>query len=130
MPQTDSLNGKKVLVVEDEYFIVQELADWLLDSGTEVVGPAATVDAALALVQKCDIDAAILDINLGGEMAFPVADALLEGGIPFLFSTGYDNSVIPQRFGAIPRFFKPADNGLFCDALFPQAAVTGETVQG
>jgi hypothetical protein len=73
---------------------------------------------ALAALEQTVLDGAILDINLGGEMAFPVADALMARGIPFIFATGYDAQVIPLRFTDVKRCEKPMASEQICAALF------------
>ena len=81
--------GPRVLVVEDEAMVAMMLEDMLLDLGCEIVGPAASLSGGLALVRAGGFDAAVLDVNLAGEKAFPIADALAERGIPFVYATGY-----------------------------------------
>lgn len=99
-----------VLIVEDEYLIGADLADMIETDGASVLGPAATIQSALALVQATEkIDAAVLDINIRNETVFEVADALVARGVPFLFTSGYDVSVIPERFRQISRHQKPID---------------------
>jgi CheY-like chemotaxis protein len=88
-PVVPALYGLRVLVVEDEGIVAMWLADALGDLGCVVVGPAARVTKALALIDSHRVEAAILDINVAGETVFPVADKLLERGIPFVFATGY-----------------------------------------
>lgn len=83
------LAGKRILVVEDEALIAVMVEDMLIELGSEVVGPAATIQAALALAEKEALDAAILDVNVRGERIDPVAEALFARGIPVLFATGY-----------------------------------------
>lgn len=83
------LKGKRILVVEDEALIAVMVEDMLAELGSVVVGPAAAIDDALALVQTEAIDAAVLDVNVRGERIDPVAHALFERGIPVLFATGY-----------------------------------------
>lgn len=83
------LNGKRILVVEDEALIAVMVEDMLTDMGSSVVGPAATIEAALKLAGAEMIDAAVLDVNVRGERIDPVADALFARGIPMLFATGY-----------------------------------------
>lgn len=103
------LAGKRVLVVEDEYILADDLSLALEDASAEVVGPAPRTARALALLGENDVDAAVLDINLGGEMSFTVADALATRGVPFLFTTGYDAAVLPDRFDHVVRCEKPVD---------------------
>lgn len=102
------LRDRRILIVEDEYMLADELRGELGDAGATVLGPVGTVADALALAKReRRIDGAVLDVNLRGEMAFPVADLLVEGGVPFVFTTGYDESIIPERFSTILRCEKP-----------------------
>jgi len=97
-----------VIIVEDEYMIADQLRRELEKINFAILGPVSTVEDALALIQaEQQIDGGILDINLGGEKVFPVADRLAERGVPFLFATGYDQSAIPERFANIQRCEKP-----------------------
>jgi CheY-like chemotaxis protein len=79
----------RILVVEDEPIVALSLQDMLADMGFDVVGPAYRVAAALDLARSAAIDAAILDVNMGGEDSYTVAEALRARGIPYLFATGY-----------------------------------------
>ena len=107
-PCDASLRGRRVLVVEDEYLIAEDLREQLLSCGADVLGPVACVADALALLADgAEPDLAILDIGLGGEKVYPVADALRTRGIPFVFATGYDVWVIPKRYADDPRTEKP-----------------------
>ena len=104
------LEGRRVLVVEDEYLLAEDLHEELERQGAEVLGPVASVAEALELLRQGPAPhMAILDINLGGEMAYPVADALLARGIPFLFATGYDAWSIPEAYADVPRMEKPVE---------------------
>lgn len=105
-----TLRSCRVLVVEDEYMLADELRLELDEVEAIVLGPAGTVEDAQALIEaEQRIDGAILDINLHGEMAFPVADLLHERGVPFVFTTGYDETVIPPRFAKVTRCEKPVN---------------------
>jgi len=102
------LESCRILVVEDEYLIADDLRLALIDAGADVLGPVPTVTAAQSvLAAESRIDAALLDINLGGTMVFDLADALEARSVPFVFATGYDESAIPERFSAVPRLEKP-----------------------
>jgi CheY-like chemotaxis protein len=101
------LSGRRVLVVEDEVMVSWILEDMLAELGCEVVGPAAGVEQALALVNAETIDLAVLDVNLNGKKSFPVADALLARGVPFVFSTGYGNDGFPDAYKGHPMMQKP-----------------------
>jgi CheY-like chemotaxis protein len=110
MPAHDARSSWRVLLVEDEFLIAEELVSALSAAGATVIGPAYTVAGALRLVESCDaLDGAVLDINLKGEAAFPVADALLSRGIPFVFTTGYDRQHLKGQYEDIVRFEKPVD---------------------
>ena len=105
-----ALAGCRVLVVEDEYFIADDLTQALQKLDAEVVGPVPTAGKALALLSSGErIDAAVLDINLRGEAVFTVADVLASQGVPFVFATGYDQSAIPSSFQDVPHWEKPFD---------------------
>jgi CheY-like chemotaxis protein len=104
------LRGLLILVVEDEYLVAAELVRALEHRGAAVIGPAGSIqDAFAALGQGCQIDAAVLDINLRGERCYPIADALRERGVPFIFATGYDACIIPETYVEVPRIEKPVD---------------------
>ena len=101
------LNGLRILVVEDEAAISLLLEDMLLDFGCEVIGPAARLSAALEAVEREPIDLAILDVNVAGEPIYPVAEALVQRRIPFVFSTGYGSAGIKDAFRDRPVLQKP-----------------------
>ena len=106
---TAALSGCRILIVEDNYLLAETLSDLLEDSGCVLVGPAPRVAAALRLCEK-PLDGALLDINLGQETCFAVADLLTEKGVPFMFLSGYtDDEVVPVRFRTVPRLAKPYD---------------------
>jgi CheY-like chemotaxis protein len=103
-----SLAHRRILVVEDEYFLADDMAHSLQKLGAEVVGPVPTRDKALALLSSGErVDAAVLDINLRGETVFPVAETLIRQGVPFVFATGYDQSAVPAAYKEVPRWEKP-----------------------
>jgi CheY-like chemotaxis protein len=114
------LEGCRILVVEDEYLIADDMRGALLDAGAEVLGPVPTLDAAMSLVAaEPRLDAALLDINLGGTMVFDLADTLTSRSVPFVFATGYDDSAIPDRFADVPRLEKPVKPRKVLAALGP-----------
>lgn len=103
-----SLAGRRILVVEDEYLVATALADELIDATAEVIGPAPSVSRALALIERAPgIDLGILDVNLGGEAVYPVADVLTQREVPFVLVTGYDRDAIPERYRDAPTLQKP-----------------------
>lgn len=108
-PHTErtSLSGRRILIVEDETLVSMVIEEALKDLGCDIVGPVATRDKALALAKAETLDGALLDVNLGGEPVYPVADALTSRGIPFAFVTGYGQSGIADRYATMPTLMKP-----------------------
>lgn len=104
-PEKGGLSGRRILIVEDEFIIASDLASYFTALGAEVVGPAGTLTAALPLVEAAE--AAVLDIHLAGETSFPVAEALLSRGVPFVFFTAYAAIGVPAHLHGIARFLKP-----------------------
>jgi CheY-like chemotaxis protein len=104
------LQGCRILVVEDEAMIAYDLSSSLQEAGAEVLGPRHTVESALDLLrEEQDVHGAVLDVNLGGAMVFPVADALALRGVPFIFATGYPRAVLPSRYNSVKRYEKPVN---------------------
>lgn len=102
------LVGLCVLIVEDDFLIALALGDALAELGIQVLGPVASEQQALGLLTTAPrIDAALLDVNLGGHMAYAVADELIRRCIPFVFATGYDPHIFPARFSGIACRQKP-----------------------
>jgi CheY-like chemotaxis protein len=103
------LEGLRVLIVEDEALVSMLLEDMLADHGCEVAASASRIAQALEMVADdgLAVDAAILDVNLGGEPIFPVADALAARGVPFAFATGYGAGGLPENWRDRPTLQKP-----------------------
>lgn len=114
---TARLAGRRILVIEDEYFVASDLKRILRGEGAEVVGPTADVPRALALIEADGIDAAVLDVNLEGGDAYPIADALTERGVPYLFVTGYDRWAMPKKYRDAPRIGKPFRHDVVADQV-------------
>jgi DNA-binding NarL/FixJ family response regulator len=110
------LAGKSVLIVEDHSIIAMDLAQELKRQGVRVLGPVATTAAALDVIASTDLDGGILDLKLSDRPAFPVADALADRYIPFVFATGYD-FVVPARHAKVRRLEKPIKASVVCRAL-------------
>lgn len=104
--QQGNLAGRRVLIVEDEFYLADDLRRELTDQGAKVAGPVNTLDRARALTEQ-PIDLAVLDVNLKGEMIFPLADELRERGVPFVFTTGYAAEMIPAEYHDVERWEKP-----------------------
>ena len=118
--QTRLFSGRRILVVEDEYFLADETRCRLEDFGAIVVGPTANVRRALDLIAQEQIDAAILDVHLGDELVFSVADELKAREINFVFATGYDPSCMPAKYKESALFEKPTELAKIATALFGQ----------
>ena len=97
----------RVLIVEDEMLVAMNIEDMLLDLGHEVAGLASRLAPAMALAREAQFDLAMLDVTLAGEQSFPVARALVERGIPFLFATGYGVKGVAEEFRSFPVLQKP-----------------------
>lgn len=106
-----------VLMAEDEMNLALLLEDLLVDAGYRVLR-AARLSHGLALLDDGErVDVAILDINLAGVQVFPLAEALRERGIPFLFASGYGAAAVPSEFGDCPVLQKPYTAEQICEAL-------------
>jgi CheY-like chemotaxis protein len=102
-----ALAGCRILIVEDEGLTALDLEKMLLRAGCRAVAVASTLGDAVKHIGGHAFDAALLDINLSGELVYPAADALAARGIPFVFLTGYPSSTMPERFRAAPVCRKP-----------------------
>ncbi|WP_419898933.1 response regulator [Roseomonas sp. USHLN139] len=107
LTETRLLAGRTILVVEDQYVIAEELVQLLLELGATVIGPFARAEIDLAAQPRPD--AALLDIHLHGRPVFELADRLRQAGVPLLFLTGYDASVLPPAYQDLPCLPKPVD---------------------
>jgi CheY-like chemotaxis protein len=118
MADTPTLAGRRILVVEDEMMIAMLVEDMLSELGCSVVGPAHALDTALDLVRtEGGLDAALLDVNLGGQPVFAVADALRAKGVPAIFSTGYGDAGLRDVDRGSPVLQKPFRAGDLARAL-------------
>jgi CheY-like chemotaxis protein len=107
---TRPLSGHSVLVIEDEYFLADDIARALRELGARIVGPVGELEDAASLVDAdVAIDAAVVDINLRSDMVFPLARALRARKVPFVFTTGYDRKSIEAEFGDVRLWEKPLD---------------------
>jgi CheY-like chemotaxis protein len=101
------MTRRRVLVVEDEMLIGMLLEDMLTDLGHEVAAIVPRLKEALVAVERETYDLAVLDVHLHGESAFPVAEALIAKGIPFVFATGYGERGLPENYRGRPVLQKP-----------------------
>lgn len=99
--------GIKVLIVEDEGFVALMIEDMLQDFGCEIVASVARLTEAKGIATTAEIDLAVLDVNLGGQPSFPIAEILRDRGVPFVFSTGYGQDGLSQEFADVPLIAKP-----------------------
>jgi CheY-like chemotaxis protein len=103
-----TLRDRRILVVEDEYLIAMNLQDGLENAGSVVLGPVPSVEKAIKKIEsEPHIDAAVLDVNLGGALAYPVADMLVARKIPFIFTSGYEDNVLRSRYSGVKNCLKP-----------------------
>ncbi|MDO9607311.1 MAG: response regulator [Brevundimonas sp.] len=115
---TQPLNGRRVLVVEDESLVAMLLETILEDMECILVGPASNIDDGEAMARDTvDLDAALLDVNVAGRQVFPVAEALKARGVPFVFSTGYGEGGLPEEWRGATTIQKPFTEAAVRDAL-------------
>ncbi|WP_426232151.1 hypothetical protein [Pararhizobium sp. DWP3-4] len=104
------LKGQRILIVEDDYYTAREAAETLSALGATVVGPIANFAEAMNVAgNDMELDGALLDVNLNGQMVYPVAGFLKMHGVPFAFVTGYDEGVFPAAFRSSHVVPKPTD---------------------
>src|SRR5262249_7782790 len=104
--------GNRIVLVEDEILVAMMMRDIMGELGFEVLGPFARLSEAMVAAVHEDIDAGIIDVNLGGEFVYPVADVLVARNIPFVFVTGYGVESIESRFAGVPVIKKPVQRQL------------------
>jgi CheY-like chemotaxis protein len=104
-----TVSANRIMIVEDEALVAMSLAELVEELGFSVIGPFGRVRDAATALKDGGIDAAILDVNLGGEMVYPLADVLREGRVPFVFMTGYGAESIERRFANVPVLQKPVE---------------------
>jgi two-component SAPR family response regulator len=102
-------NGCRALLIEDEMLVAMLIEDALVEAGCKVVGPISRVADALRALDETEIDFAVLDVNLGGETSYPIADALAARKVPFTFITGYAS--LDSAYARFPCLHKPFSSG-------------------
>lgn len=119
MDVSQPLAGRRLLLVEDEAMVAMMIQDMLEDLGCVVAAVAADVPHGLAYAEDdaLALDAAVLDVNLGGEKVFPVAERLTTRRVPFIFSTGYGRNGMGPEFAEVPVLAKPYDMVALSGAL-------------
>jgi CheY-like chemotaxis protein len=119
------LPGLRILVVEDEMLVAMLLEDMLTSLGCQVIGPVGSVSSALRLVDSERLEAAVLDVNLGSEMVYPVADVLEAARIPYVFITGYGPTGLAGVYRDHPTIQKPFHPDRFGDDLLESFSRAG-----
>jgi DNA-binding LytR/AlgR family response regulator len=114
-PDITDLAGRRILIVEDEYLIAEDLAAYFSQLGCEILGPAGSVSEGFRLLEAAEI--AVLDIALRNQTVFPLAEALLARGVPFVFFTAFASIGVPSRLASVRRFVKPASYARVGQAL-------------
>ncbi|MEQ8696849.1 MAG: response regulator [Bauldia litoralis] len=123
---TETQGKLAIFVLEDEFIIADEIASILEDAGHSVIGPAATVEAALARLQGDAVpDVAIIDANLRGDSSLPVAERLRELKVPFCLCTGYRSNDLTSEFGEVAMVQKPVSPRAILETIRKLAPVAG-----
>jgi DNA-binding response OmpR family regulator len=119
MKENGELQGRRILVIEDDFLIAQAICSLIEDAGATVVGPIGWVDQALTYVasHKDHFDGAVLDVNLHGEKSYPIADWLAEHHVRFVFTTGYGLDALDPAYAGYPWCEKPFDPRMLFEAL-------------
>lgn len=115
-----NLFGKYILVVEDEPLLSLDICVQIEENGGSVMGPAATLASGHALLRGQRPDGAILNIRIGDEVIYPLADEVLHAGIPVVFASSEARSAIPERYAAVPLLGKPLDMIVAIEKLFEE----------
>jgi DNA-binding response OmpR family regulator len=115
------------MIVEDEALVAMALREALDELGFSVIGPYNRIPEAMIALRNNHIDAAVLDVNLGGELIYPLADVLTAGHVPFIFITGYGADEIEHRYANVPVLQKPIEPGALQAAFQLSVARPGAT---
>jgi two-component sensor histidine kinase/CheY-like chemotaxis protein len=123
LPREINLTGNQIMVVEDEALVAMSLCQSLDELGFEVIGPFSRIADAIVALKNHRVDAAVLDVNLGGELVYPLAEALAADQVPFIFVTGYGTDEIEQRFACTPVLQKPIERDALRSILTRQPVI-------
>jgi PAS domain S-box-containing protein len=119
------LAGNQILVVEDEALVAMALREALSELGYSVVGPFSRMSEAILALRNARVDAAVLDVNLGGDVVYPLADVLAADQVPFIFVTGYGADEIERRFANVPVLQKPIEPDALQSIFVRRSAMPG-----
>ncbi|MHC2334588.1 CheY-like chemotaxis protein [Bradyrhizobium sp. USDA 4454] len=112
------LTGRRVLIVEDEYFLADDMGSAFRSLGADIAGPVGDIDDALRMLHDGGvIDGAVLDVNIRKQMIYPVARELRARGVPIVFTSGYDRIVISNEFADVALWEKPLDHRAMARSL-------------
>jgi two-component SAPR family response regulator len=112
------LSGRRVLIVEDEYFLADDMSGALRSIGADIAGPVGDIDDAMRILHDGGvIDGAVLDVNIREQMIDPVARELQARGVPIVFTSGYDRIAISSEFAGVPLWEKPFDHRTLARSL-------------
>ena len=107
----------RILIVEDEYLVAEEISETLRGIRINVVGPVGMIQEAYQAVQDTSLDCAVMDINIGEGASFPLIDVLIQRSVPVLLMTGYDQEELPMKYRSLPLVQKPLLRGELARAL-------------
>lgn len=119
------LPGKRVLVVEDNPALAYEIDDSFREAGAEVIGPAFDLATGLRLARECRLDVAVLDINLGNDLVWPLAHHLLGHRVPFVFVSALCGEHLPDDFRNVACLGKPALSSAIVETVSDALAASG-----
>jgi PAS domain S-box-containing protein len=120
------VSGNRIMIVEDEALVAMALGELLGEMGFAVIGPFSRIAEATIALRNSPIDAAVLDVNLGGELVYPLADILRADRVPFIFVTGYSGEEIERRYSNVPVLQKPIEREALMSILGRRPAVLGQ----
>jgi PAS domain S-box-containing protein len=124
-----TISGNRVMVVEDEALVAMVVSESLSGLGCTVVGPFSRCEDAMAAIAAGEVDAAILDVNLDGQMVYPLAELLAAGGVPFIFVTGYGAESIDRRFAHVPVIQKPVERHMLQRIFVPSNTASAKATR-
>jgi len=118
------------MIVEDEALVAMALRESLDELGFSVIGPFNRISEAMIALRNNHIDAAVLDVNLGGELIYPLADVLAADHVPFVFITGYGAEEIEPRYASVPILQKPIEAGALKSVFVRPSTLSPEAAAG